>query len=368
MRNPGWRCLCLVLAGALLPAQDPKPGAAEVERIRRSVILIDTHNDVPIRVLKGFDIGKRTGEGHTDAPRLREGGVGAVIFSAFVSPARVKTKDAAHNGLEMIDAIRHGIVAQHPNDFALALTAGDIEAAYRQGKIAALIGVEGGHAVEDSLGILRDFYALGARYMTLTHANTNNWADSCGDLDDPAVKHHNGLTAFGRDVIREMNRLGMMVDVSHVSDKTFWDVLETSSAPVFASHSSCRAVCDVPRNMTDDMIRAMVKKGGVIQINFNAGFLTLRKDPPANVDDVVAHIEHAVKVGGIDAVGIGSDFDGIDQAPAGLDDVSRFPNLTRALLAKGYSAAEIGKIYGGNSLRFMRAVESTRERAWYSLR
>jgi membrane dipeptidase len=368
MRNPGWCCLCLVLAGAPLPAQKPKSDAAEVERIRRSVLLIDTHNDVPMRVLKGFDIGKRAGDGHTDAPRLREGGVGAVIFSAYVSPAHVKTKDAAHNGLEMIDAIRYGIVARHPDEFTLALTARDIEAAHRRGKIAALIGVEGGHAIEDSLGILRNFYALGVRYMTLTHANTNNWADSCGDIDDPAVTHHNGLTEFGRDVVREMNRLGMMVDISHVADKTFWDALETSGAPVFASHSSCRALCDVPRNMTDEMIRAMAKKGGVIQINFNAGFLTLRKDPPASLDDVVAHIDHAVKVGGIDAVGIGSDFDGIDQAPVGLDDVSRFPNLTRALLAKGYSARDIQKIYSGNLLRFMRAVESARDRAWYSQR
>lgn len=361
MRNPGLHCLSLVLAVALLQAQ-PKPDGAEVERIRRSAILIDTHNDVPLRVLKGFDIGKRTAEGHTDVPRLREGGVGAVFFSAFVSPGRVKTREAAHNGLELIDAIRQSVVAEHSGEFLLAVSADEIEAAHRQRKIAALIGVEGGHAIEDSLGILRDFYALGARYMTLTHANTNNWADSCGDLDNPAVKHHNGLTGFGREVVREMNRLGMMVDVSHVSDKTFWDVLESSSAPVFASHSSCRAVCDVPRNMTDEMIRALVKKGGVIQINFNAGFLTLRKDPPANLDDVVAHIDHAVKVAGVNGVGIGSDFDGIDQAPVGLDDVSRFPNLTRALLAKGYSATDIVKIYGGNMLRFMRAVEAARAR------
>ncbi len=356
MRNLAWSCLCLAVAGALAAAQEPRAASDKVERVRRSVLLIDTHNDLPIRVLKGFDIGKRASDGHTDAPRLREGGVGAVIFSAYVSPARVKTRDAAHNGLEMIDAIRHGIVDRYPNEFALALTADDIQTARRQGKIAALIGVEGGHAIEDSLAILRDFYALGARYMTLTHANTNNWADSSGDLDNPAVTHHNGLTPFGREVIREMNRLGMIVDVSHVSDKTFWDVLETSSAAVFASHSSCRALCDVPRNMTDEMIRAMASKGGVIQINFAAAFLTSRKSPPANVDDVVAHIDHVVKIAGIDAVGIGSDYDGIDQAPAGLDDVSRFPNLTRALLAKGYSEAGIAKIYGGNTLRLMRAV------------
>jgi membrane dipeptidase len=354
MCNPRRLCSCLILAAALAAAQGPKAGP------KKPPLLIDTHNDLPLRLLKGFDVGKRAADGHTDAPRLREGGVGAVMFAAYVSPARVKTRDAAHNGLEMIDAIRHGIVARYPNDFVLALTAEDILAARRKGKIAALIGVEGGHAIEDSLGILRSFYALGARYMTLTHANTNNWADSSGDLGDPAVKHHNGLSDFGREVIREMNRLGMIVDVSHVSDKTFWDVLETSSAPVFASHSSCRALCDVPRNMTDEMILAMAKKGGVIQINFAAAFLTRRKDPPANVEDVAAHMDHVVKIAGIGAVGIGTDYDGIDRAPVGLEDVSRFPNLTRALAAKGYSRADIEKIYSGNTLRLMRAVAAAR--------
>jgi membrane dipeptidase len=337
--------LLLVCAG--LTAQAPAPDA----------LLIDTHNDVPMRVVKGFDIGKRAKEGHTDVPRLREGGVGAVFFSVYVGAEYVAGNRSAHRALEMFDAVLGGIVARYPNDFLMARTADDIEMAHRQGKIAALIGIEGGHAIEDSLALLRDFYALGARYMTLTHANTNQWADSSGDLDNPKVQHHNGLTDFGRQVIAEMNRLGMIVDVSHVSDKTFWDVLAASRAPVFASHSSCRALCDVPRDMTDDMIRELARKGGVIQINFNAGFLTQRKSPPANLEDVVAHIDHAVKVGGIGAVGIGSDFDGIEQPPVGLEDVSRFPNLTRALLAKGYSPEDLRKIYGGNTLRLMRAVE-----------
>ncbi len=346
----------LLLCGfALVSAGQPG-----VDEVRRSAILIDTHNDVTSRTVKGFDIGKRASDGHTDVPRLRDGGVGAVFFSAYVAADYVKSGQSAHRALEMIDTIRADIVAAHPTDFLLARDAADIETAHRRGRIAALIGIEGGHAIENSLRLLRDFYALGARYMTLTHINTNDWADSSGDIGDGKIAHHNGLTEFGLQVVAEMNRLGMIVDISHVSDKTFWDVLETSKAPVFASHSSCRALCDVPRNMSDDMIRAFAAKGGVIQINFYPGFLTTRKSPRASIDDVVAHIDHAVKVGGIDAVGIGSDFDGIDAVPAGLEDVSKFPNLTRALLAKGYSAPDIRKIYGGNTLRLMRAVEAAR--------
>jgi membrane dipeptidase len=198
--------------------------------------------------------------------------------------------------------------------------------------------------------------------MTLTHTNTNGWADSSGDIDKAGVAHHNGLSDFGKEVIHEMNRLGMMVDISHVADKTFWDALEVSTAPIFASHSSCRALTNVPRNMTDEMIEALAKKGGVVDINFSCGFLTAR--PPgegpasATLEDVVNHIDRVVKIAGIDAVGIGSDFDGIMCAPKGLDDVSKFPNLTRALLEKGYSEPDIRKIYGGNVLRVMRAVET----------
>ncbi len=348
--------LCLVAPAAL--GQTRTPCGDEADRLHRSLLLIDTHNDAPMRVLAGFDIGRRAAQGHTDLPRLREGGVGAVFFAAYVPARLVRENQAAHRALEMIDAIRHDIVAPYPQDFTLALTAADIEAAHQQGKIAVLIGIEGGHAIEDSLRLLRSFYALGARYMTLTHSNTNNWADSSGDISDPRVRHHNGLTAFGRQVIAEMNRLGMIVDVSHVSDKTFWDVLSASRAPVMASHSSCRALCNHPRNLSDEMIRALARKGGLIQINFAPEFLTRRKAPPAGIEDVVAHIEHAVKVGGVDAVGIGSDFDGIDRTPTGLEDVSRFPALTCALLARGFSAADLRKIYGANLLRLMRAVEA----------
>ncbi|HLJ49496.1 MAG TPA: dipeptidase [Bryobacteraceae bacterium] len=345
--------LCALVAAA----QDRKVSDAEVQRVHRSMLLIDTHNDVTSKTVNGFDIGQRATTGHTDLPRLREGNVGAQFFAAFVGAGYTKDNHSANRALQMIDTIRHDIVARYPNDFMFALTAGDIERAHREGKIAALIGIEGGHAIEDSLRLLRDFYALGVRYMTLTHSNTNDWADSSGDMDKPDVVHHNGLTDFGKDVVREMNRLGMMVDISHVADKTFWDALEVSRVPIFASHSSCRVLANVPRNMTDEMIEALAKKGGVVQINFSCGFLNT-KPGEATLADVVAHIDHVVKIAGIDAVGIGSDFDGIQCAPKGLDDVSKFPNLTRALLEKGYSEHDIRKIYGGNLLRVMRAVEA----------
>jgi membrane dipeptidase len=382
------RYATLFVVCLLACAQAPADRAA---RLHRSLLLVDTHNDVTSRTVTGFDIGKPDGKGHTDIARLRAGNVGAVFFSAYVAAAYAAQGRAAHRALEMIDTIRYDIVERYPREFLLALTAADIERAHREGKIAALIGLEGGHAIEDNLRLLRNYYRLGVRYMTLTHSNTNTWADSSGDEDDPQVQRHNGLTAFGRQVVAEMNRLGMIVDISHVSDKTFWDVLETSRAPVMASHSSCRALSNIPRNMSDEMIVALAKKGGVIQINFGCEFLSqasasaspwanrdlarklraiadrdaraeaARKAaaamPRARLEDVVAHIDHVVKLAGVDAVGIGSDFDGVGCTPAGLDDVSQFPNLTRALLERGYSEADIRKIYGGNTLRLLRAVE-----------
>ncbi|MCS6952851.1 MAG: dipeptidase [Bryobacterales bacterium] len=381
--------LCLALA---VVAQRPADRAAA---LHRSLLIVDTHNDVTSRTVEGFDLGRPDGRGHTDLPRLRAGNVGAVFFAAYVAAGYAAQGRAAHRALEMIDTIRHDIVDRHPTDFVLALTAADVERAHREGKIAALIGIEGGHAIEDSLRLLRSFYRLGVRYMTLTHSNTNNWADSSGDEDDPRVKRHNGLTAFGRDVVREMNRLGMIVDISHVSDKTFWDVLETSRAPVMASHSSCRSLANIARNMSDEMIVALAKKGGVIHINFGCEFVSqasasaspwanrdlarklreipdaaaraaaIRKAaaemPRATMADVVAHIDHVVKLAGVDAVGIGSDFDGVGCTPEGLEDVSKFPNLTRALLERGYSESDIRKIYGGNTLRLMREVERVAE-------
>ena len=380
-----------ILACALLAAQNKQVSDAEVKKVHNSALLIDTHNDITSRTVTGYDIGKNAGDGHTNLAGFRQGGVGAQFFAVYVAASYVNGNRSANRTLEMIDTVRHDIIDKYPNDCALALTADDIERAHRQGKIAALLGIEGGHAIEDSLRLLRDYYLLGIRYMTLTHSNTNNWADSSGDMDRAGIQHHNGLTDFGKDVVREMNRLGMMVDISHVADKTFWDALEASTAPPFASHSSARALSNVPRNMTDEMIAALAKKGGVVQINFACEFLSqasadasksilprmmaggaennrslmeeYRKTvPAATLLDVVAHIDHVAKVGGINAVGIGSDFDGITCVPAGLEDVSKFPSLTRALLEKGYSAEDIRKIYGGNLLRVMRAVESEARR------
>jgi len=396
--------LLLVLVTALLAADQSKTQTksisdAEVMRVHRSTLLIDTHNDVPSRTVEGFDIGSRTGSGHTDIARLKEGGVGAQFFAVYVAASYVTGNRSANRTLQMIDTVRHDIIGRYPNDFVLATTANGIEDAHRRGKIAALMGIEGGHAIEDNIRLLRDYYDLGIRYMTLTHSNTNDWADSSGDVNDPNIKHHNGLTEFGKDIVREMNRLGMMVDISHVADKTFWDALEASKAPIFASHSSCRVLTNHARNMTDDMIVALAKKGGVVQVNFYCGFISqkfrdndvadtkaldarmaketagqnlsepdrqilsekLRKEmrlSRATLADVVDHIDHIRKIAGIDAIGIGGDFDGVSCTPIGLDDVSKYPNLTRALLEKGYSAEDIRKIYGGNFLRVMRAVEA----------
>lgn len=388
------------LSTLLLTAQSPRTKQvpqAEVDAITRDAILIDTHDDVPSRTVDGYDIATPNKRGQTDLPRMK-GFLGAEFFAVFVDASYVNGNHSANRTLEMIDTVRTDIIAAHPNDFMFATTADDIVRAHQQHKIAALMGIEGGHAIEDSLRLLRDYYALGIRYMTLTHFNTNDWADAQGDWDDPKVHHHNGLTPFGKDVVREMNRLGMMVDISHTADPTFYDAIATSTAPVIASHSSCRAISSNTRNMTDDMIKKLADNGGVIQINFDCAYLsqryneasrsvqtemrtkiaearkiedpTAREDaleklraeaaeklPPATMADVIANIDHAVKVGGIDHVGIGTDFDGVGCVPSDLDSYDKFPRLTRALLEKGYSADDVKKIYGGNLLRVMRAVE-----------
>lgn len=372
----------------------------EVRKVHASAIVFDTHNDYPMRTIDGVKFAERSTEGHTDLVRMKEGGMTAQFFAAYVAPNYAPQKQSAHRALEGIDSIKRDIVGATPGDTVFATTADEIVRAKKAGKIAILIGIEGGHAIEDSLRLLRAFYDQGVRYMTLTHTNTNGWADSEGDINNPQVKHHNGLTDFGKQVIREMNRLGMMVDVAHVADKTFWDVLETSAAPIFSSHSSCRALANVGRNMTDDMIKALAKKGGQININFSCDFLSQAaadaspmrnpemraklmailgevKDPQerrakmkqlmaemnvkqvrAKLSDVVAHINHVVKLVGVDHVGIGSDYDGIGCTPEGLDDSSKWPNLTRALLEEGYTADEVRKILGGNMLRFMKSVEA----------
>src|SRR5665213_2442069 len=259
--------------GAQSPAPRRAISDAEVMRVHRSMLLIDTHNDIPSRTVEGFDIGSHTATGHTDIARLKEGGVGAQFFAVYVAAEYVKGNRSANRTLQMIDTVRHDIIDRYPNDFMLATSARDIEEAHRRGKIAALMGIEGGHAIEDSLRLLRDYYDLGVRYMTLTWSNTNDWADSSGDIDDPKVHHHDGLTPFGKDVVREMNRLGMMVDISHVADKTFWDVIATTRTPIIASHSSARALTHAQRNMTDDMLRAVAKNNGVVMVNFFPAFI-----------------------------------------------------------------------------------------------
>ena len=384
----------------MLCAAQRKVSDAEVQRVHRSMLIVDTHSDTTSKTVRGFDIGKPAADGHMDLPRMKAGGLGAQFWAVYVAGSYVRENRSANRAMEMIDTVRHDIIGRYPDSFELALTAADIERIHKKGKIASLMGIEGGHAIEDSLRLLRDFQRLGIRYMTLTHSNTNNWADSSGDVNNASVKHHNGLTDFGKEVVREMNRLGMMVDIAHVSDKTFFDAVEVSQAPIFSSHSSCRALCNVPRNMTDEMIKALAKNGGVMQVNFSSGFLSqkvadasgardpamrakleelqrlyandpdkLREErtklfgagradrPKATLDDLVAHIDHVVKLVGVDYVGLGSDFDGVASVPEGMEDVSKLPNLTRALLERGYSAADIRKIYGGNLLRVMRQVE-----------
>lgn len=404
--RPTLAACCLLAATIPSSAQQRTPRHnvtdAEVNAITRSAILMDMHNDVTSLTVKGYDIATPNKKGQTDLPRMK-GFLGAEFFAVFVDASYTKDNHSARRTLEMIDTARHDIIDGHPKDFLFATTADDILKAKQQGKIAALMGIEGGHAIEDSLRLLRDYYLLGVRYMTLTHFNTNNWADAQGDINNPKVEHHNGLTPFGKDVVREMNRLGMMVDISHTADKTFWDALETSTAPIIASHSSCRAISNNTRNMTDDMIKALAAKSGVININFDCPYLSQRyedeskvimasmkdeikaaraikdpdeqeakldalfkerasKMPPVTVQDVVAHIDHAVQIAGIDHVGIGTDFDGVNCVPSDLASYADFPHLTRALLEKGYSATDIKKIYGGNMISLMRKVEAESKR------
>ena len=395
--------LAVVLSLAATFASAQAPGRkkrtvtdAEVQRVHKSAILIDTHNDVTSATVAGLDIGQPNTDHMTDLPRMKQGGMGAQIFAVYVASSYVEGNHSANRTLQMIDTVRHDIIDRYPRDFLFATTAADIRRARREHKIAALLGIEGGHAIEDNLRLLRRYYDEGVRYMTLTHSNSNHWADSSGDSNKP----NNGLSPFGKEVVAEMNRLGMIVDISHVADKTFWDALEVSKAPIFASHSSCRALSPAPRNMTDEMIAALGKKHGVVQINFSCGFLNpeayqeeaateekmralrdqlIRKyadDPQglqramrearaqvgggtrrATLADVVKHINHVVEIAGVDAVGLGSDFDGISCAPEGLDSVDKWPNLTRALLEEGYTPPEIRKIYGENTLRLMADVE-----------
>ncbi len=365
------------------------------KKLHFSSIVIDTHDDTTQRLLDpSFDISVRHADGNIDIPRMREGGLDAIFFSIWI-PSATTGPTAVKQAIDQIDAVREA-VRKHPNDLVLATTADDIRAAKKAHKIAALIGVEGGHMIDNDLAVLRSFAALGARYMTLTHMGNTDWADSSTD-----TAAHNGLTDFGKQVVAEMNRLGMVVDVAHVSDKTFYDVLATSKAPVFSSHSSCRALCNAARNMTDQMLRDLASHGGVIQINYHVGFLSQEfrdyekahpdtekqieaavkarcgdneacrlvagdaivremmeqgKLPKVDWTVIVDHIDRAVKVAGIDHVGLGSDFDGATM-PLGMQDVSHLPQITDALLKKGYSDADVRKILGENTLRVLAEVQ-----------
>ena len=395
-----WRGVCAaglcVAAGVMLVGKSRAGGVSErAKKLHFSSIVVDTHDDTTQRFLDGgFDIGKRSAMGSVDIPRMKEGGLGAIFFAIWI-PGKITGPEAIKRAIDQIDAVREQ-AGSHSKDLMLATTAEGVRDARRQGKIAALIGIEGGHMIASDLAVLRTFAALGARYMTLTHTGNTEWADA--STDKPA---HNGLSEFGKEVVREMNRLAMIVDVSHVSDKTFADVLAVSKAPVFASHSSCRAICDAPRNMTDAMMKALAAKGGVVQINYHVAFLSQefrnaerahpewekaiaaeiqkrcgdkegcqliegdritreyvqRGDlPRVDWTKIIEHIDHAVKVAGIDHVGLGSDFDGANM-PFGMEDATKVPKITQALLEKGYSEGDVRKILGENTLRLMTEVE-----------
>jgi len=385
-----------LLAGFSAAAQT-KVDPARVARLLQRAVLLDLHDDTTQMIVdEGYNLAEKHDFGQVDIPRMRAGHVSGLFLSIWTDTDRFTPIQTIRRTLDQIDAMRRE-TARHPADLAMATTADEILAARKRGRIAILMGLEGGAAIDSDLAMLRTYFSLGVRYMTLTHTNHTPWADT-----STKPPEHNGLTDFGRQVVREMNRLGMMVDISHVSDKTFYDALETSSAPIIASHSSCRSIANVPRNMTDDMLRAIAAKGGVVHINFYEGFLepgfndreNALKDEQARQDSIdnqtpnfgdrsqngpavrkinqernaklgrvplsrlLDHFEHAVKIAGIDHVGLGSDFDGADDMfPQDMEDISKIPNLVRGLMERGFSDADILKILGGNTLRVMRAVE-----------
>jgi membrane dipeptidase len=369
--------------------------SARARQIHFASIVFDTHADTPQRFLfDHFDLGRRDAEGGVDIPRMREGGVGAIFFALWV-PVEITGPSATRRALDLLDSVLDQ-VRVHPDDLALATNSDEVRAARAKGKIAVLMGIEGGHAIDNNLDVLRDFFARGVRYMTLTHNAATDWADSSSQSP-----RHKGLTEFGREVIREMNRLGMLVDISHVSDQTFYDVLEASRAPLIASHSCCRAICDAPRNLTDDMIEALAAHGGVIHITFHNTFLSQEyldatrslgsewiprleaisekngenearklaegqrlsdeliragKLPQVSWEKIVEHIDHAVRLVGADHVGLGSDFDGAFM-PEGMEDAAQFPKITESLLRRGYSEPDIRRILGENTLRLLAETE-----------
>jgi len=360
---------------------------ARARKLLAEAIGIDSHIDTIQRVMLGEDLSKPDDTGHVDIPRLREGGMHAPFF-AFWVPIFFRGAEAVRRTLDLRDAMQ-SVLDANRDQIEMATTAADIERIVKAQKIAAFLTIEGGHAIDDDLRVLRNYYRLGIRAMTLTHAGNTNWADSANDT--PA---HNGLTDFGKEVVREMNRLGMLVDLSHASDKTFYDALSVTNKPVILSHSSMRAISNVPRNVSDEMLCVLAKNGGVVGINFGMGFINpkdaeklrlatqteskaplltgkalddyaaenarklfgTRANVVATVEDVADHIDYAVKIAGIDHVGIGSDFDGIAGTANGLEDVSKMPALVAVLLKRGYAESDLKKILGGNFLRVVREV------------
>lgn len=359
-------------------AHGADPHLEVARRVLATTPLVDGHNDLPWAIrqyeaaprdVAAYDLRART-PGHTDIARLRDGMVGIQFWSVYV-PSRAVEEGAARVQLEQIDIAKQ-IFARYPDVFEETPSAEAAVAAFRRGRIASVMGMEGGHAIENSLGALRAFYELGARYLTLTHSENIDWADSC--CQPPT---HDGLTAFGKEVVREMNRLGMLVDLSHVSPKTMHDALDVSEAPVIFSHSSARGVTDHPRNVPDDVLRRLPQNGGVVMITFVPAFINdevmrwsalppeQRRQTPApqaTLADVVRHIEHVRAVAGIDHVGIGGDFDGISQVPVGLEDVSTYPALFAELSRRGWTEAELRKLAGENALRVWREAERVAQR------
>jgi membrane dipeptidase len=386
-------------APLLLAAAAPGGAAPDPARIHRDALVVDTHSDVLWRLEEnGGHLDDEPAGAQTTLGKLEAGGVDAQFFSVWVPPG-YRDYGYARKTFEIIDRFE-AEVARHPDRIEPARSVADIRRVAASGKVAALLGIEGGHSIENSLALLRTYYRLGVRYMTLTWANTNDWADSSGD-----APRWGGLNDFGVEVVREMNRLGMLVDVSHVSDEAFRDVMQASEAPVIASHSSCRALCDVKRDMTDEMIRALAGHGGVIQINFYSGFVDQRTAdgsaagekaaadelsalgakylgdplglfraqwkvferidralPPPPLSVLADHIDHVVRLVGPDHVGLGSDFDGVTALPAGMEDESKLPALTAELVDRGYSPEDIRKILGGNLLRVMEEAERVARR------
>jgi len=383
----------LAVSGAVVSGVEAQEISQRARRVHQRAIVVDTHIDVPASHSReaGYDVGQRHSEGHVDLPRMREGGLDAAFFSIYI-PATVTGPEAVKRSLELIDWTKRQ-VSMNSTAAVLATSAEDIHRAHKQGKLAILMGMEGGHMIDDSLSALRIYAELGVRYLTLTHGRKTNWAGSSGDTENT------GLTDFGREVVEELNRQGVMVDLSHVSDQTFYDAIATSKAPVILSHSSMRALCDHPRDITDEMLLAVKRNNGVIQITFVDSFISqelrsaeqaiaperdakiaelqklypddeakrreegrrIRREyqaklPKASWELIITHIDHAVKVAGVDHVGLGSDFDGATM-PEGMEDVTRLPKITDALLKKGYSEKDVEKILGGNLLRVLAEVE-----------